>query len=227
MIQMKRLTTGLNNLDEVLRGGFPENSVCLISGSAGSGKTLFALNYLLEGAKQGEKGYYLSFNENKEELLRAANQIKSLNGLADFLDKKIILEKVSLGGKFNLNYFEKILSKYPQIDRMVIDNVNKLLIHSSSENEYRIKFASFAEKLKSKVKSSLILCETSGNAIDTGKGESFEADGVIKFSFLELEEKPSRNLEIHKMRYTNFDALVKHEYKITEKKIELTKNKAI
>src|SRR3989344_1190174 len=177
MIQMKRLTTGLNNLDEVLRGGFPENSVCLISGSAGSGKTLFALNYLLEGAKQGEKGYYLSFNENKEELLRAANQIKSLNGLADFLDKKIILEKVSLGGKFNLNYFEKILSKYPHID--------------------------------------------------TGKGESFEADGVIKFSFLELEEKPSRNLEIHKMRYTNFDALVKHEYKITEKKIELTKNKAI
>ena len=70
-----RVATGIERLDKLIEGGFPSQTSILLSGNAGSGKTLFALNFLLEGAKKGEKCYYLSLSENALELSRAAQGI--------------------------------------------------------------------------------------------------------------------------------------------------------
>jgi len=116
---------------------------------------------------------------------------------------------------------------YPEVDRLVVDNLNKLLIFAESKREYRMHLAEIVGYLKEKVKSTLLLCETEKGEIDTRNGESFEVDGVVHLSFLDLEEKPLRTLEITKMRYTAIQPLVKHHFVINDSEISLGKTRII
>ena len=63
-----RVKTGIVNLDPLIQNGLKEKSVTLIAGDAGSGKTIFALQFLLQGLKNGETCLYLTFEEKKEKL---------------------------------------------------------------------------------------------------------------------------------------------------------------
>lgn len=223
---MERLTTGLSKLDRLLRGGFPKQTTILLSGGPGTGKTLFALNFLLEGAKKGEKCCYVSLSETKEELIRACEGIKPLQEIKKYLDKNLVIEYIPLGENITLKKFIEIVSMYPQIDRLVIDNVNKLLIFAESKNLYRVYLTELIKHLKT-MGCTLLICETKDEHIDSGNNESFECDGVVNISFLDLEEKPIRTLQITKMRYTSFEPRIRHELVINEKGITLKETKII
>jgi circadian clock protein KaiC len=214
-------------LDRPLGGGFPANTVILVSGNAGTGKTLFGLNFLLEGAKRGENCYYLSFGEREAELVRACKGIGSLKEVEKYLGKNLKIGHLELGKKLSLAKFSELLETYPKLDRIVIDNVNKLLISAKNVRDYRIKFASIISTLKEKAVSSLLICETADHIFDTGNGEAFDCDGVIHLSFLELEETPLRMLEIPKMRYTNTGAMIQYNLVINKKGLTVSKKKAI
>jgi circadian clock protein KaiC len=67
-----RCKFGIEGLDGILRGGLPRDRVYLIQGEPGTGKTTLSLQFLMEGAREGEKGLYVSFSETKEELLEVA-----------------------------------------------------------------------------------------------------------------------------------------------------------
>jgi circadian clock protein KaiC len=222
-----RITTGLPSLDKLIDGGFPTKTVILLSGGPGTGKTLLGLNFLIEGAAKGEKCYYLSVCESKEELLRACEKIDSLKKANKYIDKNLLIEMFTLGEKINLDHFTRLFADYPNIHRLVIDNINKLLLFAENKKDYRIKLAEILRYLREKVECSLLLCETKGDEIDTGNGEAFDCDGVLCVSFLELEEKPMRTLEIYKLRYTSFDPRVHHELLINSKNIRLTTTKVI
>ena len=74
--------TGIDGLDQVLGGGFTPNRLYLIEGDPGAGKTTLALRYLLEGAKVGESGLYLTLSETKQEVDAVAQSHGwSLDGL--------------------------------------------------------------------------------------------------------------------------------------------------
>jgi circadian clock protein KaiC len=62
------LSSGIPGLDEILRGGFIRDRLYLVEGAPGSGKTTLALQYLLEGARQGEAVLYITLSESKIEL---------------------------------------------------------------------------------------------------------------------------------------------------------------
>lgn len=64
----QRCRTGVAGLDEVLHGGLITERLYLIDGNPGSGKTTLALQFLLEGARQGEKGLYVTLSETRQEL---------------------------------------------------------------------------------------------------------------------------------------------------------------
>jgi len=68
-----RCTMGTRGLDEILGGGLPRNRVYLIQGDPGVGKTTLALKFLLEGARLGEVGLYITLSETKEELEMVAD----------------------------------------------------------------------------------------------------------------------------------------------------------
>src|SRR5205809_3710044 len=68
----ERCSTGVEGLDDILAGGLPRGGFYLIQGDPGSGKTTLALQFLLEGLRQGETVFYITLSETKQELLRVA-----------------------------------------------------------------------------------------------------------------------------------------------------------
>jgi circadian clock protein KaiC len=65
---VSRASTGIPGLDEILNGGLPEHRLHVIEGTAGSGKTTLAFQFLLEGARRGENVLFVSFSESEDEL---------------------------------------------------------------------------------------------------------------------------------------------------------------
>ena len=63
---------GIEGLDDILNGGFPRGHLYLVEGDPGTGKTTLALQFLLEGIRNGEKGLYVTLSESKEELVGVA-----------------------------------------------------------------------------------------------------------------------------------------------------------
>lgn len=228
-----RVSTGISGLDRILHGGFPEKTAILLSGGSGTGKTLVGLNFLLCGAAKGERCCYITLTESREEVLRACRGIDSLKVIEKYLEKRLIIKEILprhqrsiVGGCVTMEEFVQMFDHWPSIDRLVIDNINKLLLSAGSSREYRLRFMSLVKFLKKKVGCTLFICETK-DGIDSGNNESFECDGIINMSFLEVEEKPTRTLAIYKMKYTAFDPLVHHKLIIDKKSIRLAPLKVI
>src|SRR5215213_5949093 len=95
-LSIAKAPTGIDGLDEITGGGLPVGRPTLVSGSAGAGKTMLAVEFLVRGAtKYNEPGVFLMFEENSEEL--TAN-VRSLGFDLDRLaaQKKIALDHVHI-----------------------------------------------------------------------------------------------------------------------------------
>jgi circadian clock protein KaiC len=68
----ERCPSGVEGLDDILAGGLPRDCFYLVQGDPGSGKTTLALQFLLEGLRRGEKVFYITLSETKQELLKVA-----------------------------------------------------------------------------------------------------------------------------------------------------------
>ncbi len=68
-----RAATGIEGLDDILGGGLPRQRLYLIQGDPGTGKTTLSLQYLLRGARDGEKGLYISLSESRDEIVQVAD----------------------------------------------------------------------------------------------------------------------------------------------------------
>lgn len=87
----ERISIGIPMLDEMLGGGLSKGSSNLIAGSTGTGKTVLGLNFIMEGAKKGEPGIIINFDETPEELfLHASNFGWDLKGMYKNGSLKII-----------------------------------------------------------------------------------------------------------------------------------------
>jgi circadian clock protein KaiC len=69
---MVRASTGIPGLDDVLCGGFPPHRLYLVEGTPGAGKTTLAFQFLMEGARRGERVLYITLSETREEVLEVA-----------------------------------------------------------------------------------------------------------------------------------------------------------
>ena len=70
-----RISTGINRLDHLLNGGFPQGSIILVSGTPGSGKTIVCFQYINQGLKNGEKCLFLTSDERVANLLTQAYEL--------------------------------------------------------------------------------------------------------------------------------------------------------
>src|SRR6201986_793899 len=70
----ERLSTGIPGLDNVLCGGLDAERLYLVEGEPGTGKTTIALQFLLEGARCGENGLYVTLSESERELRLVAER---------------------------------------------------------------------------------------------------------------------------------------------------------
>ncbi|PKN28158.1 MAG: KaiC 1, partial [Deltaproteobacteria bacterium HGW-Deltaproteobacteria-21] len=93
---LDKAPTGINGLDEITCGGLPKGRTTLVAGGAGSGKTIFAMEFLLRGAVQyNEPGVFVAFEENPHEL--AENFASMGYDLDDLIKrKKIAVEHIAI-----------------------------------------------------------------------------------------------------------------------------------
>src|SRR5574339_617499 len=91
---LPKVPTGIRGLDEITQGGLPKGRPTLVCGSAGCGKTLLAMEFLVRGATEfGEPGVFLAFEESAEEL---AQNVRSLGFDLEALgeQKKLLIDYV-------------------------------------------------------------------------------------------------------------------------------------
>ena len=67
-----RLSTGIAGLDEVLGGGLPEGQIYLVEGESGAGKTTLGLQFLMAGARSGERTLWITLSETERQLRQSA-----------------------------------------------------------------------------------------------------------------------------------------------------------
>ena len=131
-----RAKTGISGLDDILSGGFLPHRLYLVDGDPGAGKTTLGLQYLMEGARRGEKCLYITLSETKEELLAgAASHGWSLEGI-DIVE--LIAEERDLDP-------DTQITMYPTAEVELHETTNRILAAVDKCNPNRVVFDSLSE----------------------------------------------------------------------------------
>jgi circadian clock protein KaiC len=141
--------TGIWGLDNILSGGFTRGHVFLVEGAPGTGKTTVALQFLLEGARAGEKSLYITLSETERELrdgamshgwsLDAGVEIFELlppESLLNSEQQQSLLYSSDLElGETTKQIFEAVDRAHP--DRVVLDSLSEIRLLAQSSLRYR------------------------------------------------------------------------------------------
>jgi len=131
-----RISTGSEGLDDILGGGLDPNRMYLYEGSPGSGKTTIALQFLLEGVRQGERVLYVTLSETKDELeLVAKRHGWSLDGIDVF---ELVTPETSLDPDLELTVLHPVEMELSETTQQVFDRVTET-------NPSRVIFDSLSE----------------------------------------------------------------------------------
>jgi len=214
-----RVKTGIVELDEMLRGGFMEGDSVLLAGSAGSGKTTLALQYLVNGITQfGEPGVYVTFEELPDQIYRDARNLGwDLRSLEEANKFKLVCTSPNLlleSGAENI--LDEVIKELPA-KRIAIDSLSHLAMYVG-ENQLRQEAYRLVRQLKTRELSSLLLWEvhqTGGSSFTVAEvGLSFLVDCIVLLKFVEIESSIKKALVIMKMRGSDHDKRLR-EYEIT------------
>ncbi len=168
-----RVNTGIRGLDEILHGGLPGRRVHLVQGSPGAGKTTLALQFLLEGVRQRERGLYISLSETREEVQAvAASHGWDLDDLTIFEASRLGEEdentlfdtsEVELGERM-----ETILSEVARVEptRLVVDSCTELRLLAHSPVRYRRQILALKHRLVEANRTVLLLDNPSPGSPD-------------------------------------------------------------
>lgn len=208
------LRTGTKELDIILRGGLPKDRLHLIEGAPGTGKTTFAVRFLLEGVASGERCLYVTLSESVEELnTSAAAHGWSLDGIDLFelvpseaeveSQQTVLFPAEAEFGDTMRRIAERIQETDPQ--RVVIDSLAELRLLAQEPLPYRRQLLALKRALQGRRVTTLVLDDlTSSN----GDGDLHSlVHGVISLDQIERDYGASRRrLRVAKMRGTNYQS---------------------
>jgi circadian clock protein KaiC len=203
--------TGIQGLDEITRGGLPTGRPTLVSGGAGSGKTMFALEFLVRGATQyNEPGVFISFEESLPDLMaNAASLGFDLDRLV--ASKKLFLDhvrvsraEISESGEFDLEgLFIRIADAVQRVGakRVVLDTIEALFADLPNPGILRAEIRRLFGWLKERGLTTVITAERDRPEKLTRHGiEEFVSDCVILLDHRIVEEISTRRLRVVKYR---------------------------
>jgi len=207
-------STGIRGLDDVLVGGFPRNHLFLVEGHPGTGKTTMALQFLLAGQRDGEKGLYVTLSESKNEIIEVgASHGWQLDSIPIFemtpSEEDLAPEEqytVFHPSDVELNDTTKLVLQ--QVDetnpsRVVFDSLSELRLLARDALRYRRQILALKRYFAGRRCTVLLLDDLTADPSDL-QLESI-AHGVITMQRLEREYGINRRrLEVRKMRGSRF-----------------------
>jgi len=222
-----RISTGIKNLDAITEKGFKDNSINLVIGGSGSGKSILSMQFLMEGLRKGEHCMYISFEEEKDNFF---SNMKKLGWDLYDLEKK---------GKFSfLNYSPKkvqtmleegggiieslVLRK--KITRIAIDSINSFLLLFEEEVKQREFILMLFNLLRGWNCATILTYEENPmkEHLLSSKILEFEVDSTILLYFLREKSERKRYLEVLKMRGTDHSRKI-HPFTIGKNGIDLSR----
>ena len=219
---MKRLKSGVPGLDELMKGGIPNNQLVLLTGTSGTGKTIMCSQFIYEGVKTyKESGVYLSFEEP-----------------VDFIKKNMLtfgwdFERLERSGRFAFikydpfrieDIFEILESNIRHLGakRVVIDSISALALHVGDQAELRRMIFSLSLLLRRLGCTAIIVSEIvqGSTGISRYGVEEFVADSVIVLYYERLQSTFSRAVQVWKLRGSDHSYKL-HPYTISDKGIAI------
>jgi circadian clock protein KaiC len=208
--QLPKCPTGIQGLDEITGGGLPQGRPTLVCGSAGCGKTLFGVEFLVHGAiDYDEAGVLMTFEETAEEITQ---NVTSLGWDLDQLvsDGKLIIDHVYINpigleetGDYDLEgLFIRLGSAISEIGakRVVLDTIEVLFAGLNNANIVRAELRRLFGWLKSQGVTAIITGERGANVLTRQGLEEYVSDCVIRLEQRTFEEITTRYLQIFKYR---------------------------
>jgi hemerythrin-like metal-binding protein len=218
-IEKERIATGIPGFDKLFEKGIPRGCSVLVAGGAGSGKTIFCLQTLINKANQGKKCYYMSFEESEDRLIEHMEEfgwnprelikkgklvIKRMNPFDITRNVDALLAKQK--GELLIDIDPVIMPEDFKPDFVAIDSLTAIAsAFTGKEDSYRIyieQLFRFFEKLGS---TNFLITETEQiPKIFSQTGvEEFLADGVIVFYNFKRGDVREKGIEVLKMRGEN------------------------
>lgn len=206
--QLPKCPTGIQGLDEITGGGLPRGRPTLVSGGAGCGKTMLALEFLMRGATQfDEPGVFMMFEENAREL---TDNVRSLGFDLDQLvaKKKVVLDYVRIErseieetGEYDLEgLFIRLGHAIDSIGakRVVLDTVEALFAGLPNHAILRAELRRLFRWLKDRGMTAIITGEKGEASITRYGLEEYVADCVITLDHRVTDQICTRRLRVVK-----------------------------
>ncbi|MCX8162641.1 MAG: KaiC domain-containing protein [Candidatus Bathyarchaeota archaeon] len=208
---MRRLSTGVPELDKLIAGGIPEGFFVALTGEPGTGKTILCMHFVSQGLREGEGCIYVTTEEDRSSIINQAEQFNL--GFGDGLKKGrlIIIDALTGSGDWSIDTLdiEKLVSKIIEAKkalgyghaRLVIDSLSAFWLDKPSMAR---RYSYSIKRILSKW--NLTILATSQYAITTadafGFGVEHIADGIIRFRRVVRGGILRRYIIVEKMRQT-------------------------
>ena len=224
---MNRVKTGIEGLDDMLNGGLPKGHAVAVMGSFGTGKTTFGLQFLQQGLREGEKGIFISLEEDQESIIGNAQSFGW--DLRPYIDQKslAVVKREPTDVK---NTISRIKSELPEFvrsfgaSRIVVDSVSLLNLLYDSNHDKRVNLFNLIQMIKGTGATCIMTAEVQDNNPNASRDGLVEyaVDGVIGLRYEEQREVGEIQLTIRvmKMRRIQHSRRVK-PYSITGRGIEV------
>ena len=207
---LPKARTGIRGLDEITGGGLPRGRPTLVCGSAGCGKTLMAMEFLVRGATEfDEPGVFIAFEETPEEL---TENVRSLGFDLDELvaSNRLALDYIHIdrgdieeAGEYDLEgLFVRLGMAIDAVGakRVVLDTLETLFGGLSDEGMLRAEIRRLFRWLKDRGVTCVITGERGDGALTRQGLEEYVSDCVILLDHRVSEQSSTRRLRIVKYR---------------------------
>jgi circadian clock protein KaiC len=221
---VQKLATGIETFDLIAQGGLPKNRTTLLSGTAGSGKTVFAIQFLAVGIAAGEPGVFVTFEESPRDIRQNMRSFGwdlrrwEDDGMLAMVDASPDPEtEIIESGSFDLGaLLARIENAVKRVgaQRVSIDSLGAMFSQFSDQSIVRRELFRIASALKQMGVTSLMTAERTDDygPIARFGVEEFIADNVMVLRNVLDDEKRRRTIEILKFRGTDHQ---KGEYPFT------------
>lgn len=208
---LEKAPTGIAGLDEITYGGLPKGRPTLIAGSAGSGKTMFGMQFLVSGAtRYGEPGVFVAFEEDEPELVQNFQSLGidlrelAERGLLSLDHVRVQRSEFEETGEYDLDgLFIRLGYAIDQIGakRVVLDTIETLFGGLPNPAILRAELHRLFEWLRNKGVTAIVTGESGSDSVITRQGlEEYVSDCVIVLNQRVVEDISTRRVRVVKYR---------------------------